>query len=157
MARGLGVRADGIDVPAWWLEIVNRLVQARLKSQETTLTQLGRELAEKAHRGRPWDHGSVGRFLRGENTTREMAEAFAEVLPVPGFTFRARSMAEALEMQGVKSRFDADSTELAQQRQRLEDADRVRDLHQDDAKTHARAVSSLDGPGGRRRGARRPA
>lgn len=153
MPRGIGERSDGIDVPPWWLELLNSIVHAQITAGATSLTKLGADLAEVAGRGRKWDHGSVGRFLRGETLTRQMAEAFPRVVPIPGFVFRAHSLAEALELQAVAERYVAQGqARLTLMNQRLADTDHVRDLHKraqerqgSAAPAHATEVVSSDG------------
>lgn len=109
MPRGRGPRGDHVEVPPWWLRLVNDLVDARIRARETTLTRLGVDLSRAIGRAPYWDHGAVSRFLSGATTTREMAEAFALVLSIPGCVYMARSLAEALELQRVAHHF-ADAT-----------------------------------------------
>lgn len=77
-----------------------------MRARETTLTRLGVDLSRAVGRAPHWDHGAVSRFLSGATTTREMAEAFALVLAIPGCVYIARSLAEALELQRVAHCFD---------------------------------------------------
>lgn len=148
MPRGRGPRSDGIDVPSWWLALLNELVNARLRAKETTLTKIGAELSRAIGRTPHWDHGAVSRFLDGANTTREMAEAFALILPIPSFIYRARSQAEALELQQVIRRFDAVSS--AKREERLSDLDHVLEQHETETRAHGPAINSEHGPGRRR-------
>lgn len=90
----MAARSHGVELPAWWLEYVNKVVQA------TGLTQA--ELATKIRSSsiaEPWDRSTPSRFLAGENTTIEMADALSAYLGIvrPIHVAASRLEAEAFE------------------------------------------------------------
>jgi hypothetical protein len=131
-------RAKGVDLPSWWLEKVRELVDER---EGESLTQLGIELAKTVGREQPWDHSSVSRFLRNQNTTVPMAIAFAELLGLPRPFFIPRSLDEALSLQQVVRKYDAREVGPAQA-ERLASMDNAARLALDEAKGHTARVSS---------------
>jgi adenylate kinase family enzyme len=132
-------RANGVDLPEWWLEKVRELVDERNES----MVQLGKALADVVGRHEPWSHSIVSRFLRNRNTTIDMAEAFVALLGIPRPFFVARSMDEALSYEQVSRRYGAPRLNPEQQR-RLATVDQVVEAAQEEADDQTRKVSSKD-------------
>lgn len=98
-------RAVGIEVPSWWL------THARTAADRYGVAaKLAVDLAKAIDRPAPWDQSAVWRFLTGERTTLEMAEAFTRLLGVPRLVYQARTIEEAFALQAVSARFDDSSS-----------------------------------------------
>ncbi len=136
------VRGRPVDLPPWWL------VSARRKAQGWSLTRLAAALTDVSNRKTPWDHTTVGNFLKNEHATLEMMHAFCflfEGLIEPLIT--ARSFEEAHDLQLVARRYDSNpetasrKVELDKGREQLEKqlADQTAQLDsQDEEGVHSR-------------------
>lgn len=90
-------RGDKIDIPAWWLAAARKAVDA----YPGGLVALGEELATAVGRKFPWSHATVSRFLVGQNTTRQLADAMVEYFDLPPVMFQPRTLEEAMEFRVV--------------------------------------------------------
>lgn len=120
MTPDQGLRGKAVDLPSWWLAKVGELVDERGES----MTQLGQVLADAVGRATPWDHGQVSRFLRGINTTQELAEAFSILLGVPRPFYIPRSLDEAIALTATAKRYEEKNPATsAEQSRRLAEVD----------------------------------
>jgi hypothetical protein len=153
-------RANGVDLPEWWLQKVNALVDER----DESMVELGKSLAVAAGRDRPWSHSIVSRFLENQNTTIDMAEAFSALLGIPQPFFVPRSLDEAIALTATAKRYEVKATTPEQSRRLaeidalLESETRAATLDRsgraaDDDRVHAKDESRARS---RRAGRRRP-
>lgn len=148
-----GTRGKGIVLPDWFLTRINR------DALEYGVAELGRALAIAVDRQEgAWDHSTVSRFLRNENTTAEMAEAFAVLFDLPKVYYVPDSYEAAVELQRAAKRHETPGALSKEQARRLSALDQLRDTEVEASNDQTPRVGSSDEEGtGRRRGVGRTA
>lgn len=87
---------------AWWVRLARPLV----RDYEEGFVQLGKELAKKVGRPRPWSHSLLSRFVANGQCSVELAAGISAFFKLPRPAFVARSRNEAIEMEGIASKYD---------------------------------------------------
>jgi hypothetical protein len=145
-------RGDAVDLPSWWLDRVNEIKELR----GDTITELGKLLAEAAGRATSFDHGTVSRFLNNKVTTRQLTEAFAKLYGIPSPFFEARSLDEAMAMQGLSRKYDVQAANTNRDG-RLRAADQRAEYESKTARDQTEGVTSPNEGAGQHRRPGRPA
>jgi hypothetical protein len=114
-------RGAGVDLPDWFMELV------REAADGINEPALGVALATAIGRDRPWDRSTVNRFVQGEKTTFEMAEAFCVLFSLPRPYHTSVTLEEAIEVQRVSARHATMERVTDEQRRRLAAVDQIRD------------------------------
>jgi hypothetical protein len=139
-------RGDAVDLPSWWLDRVNEMKEHR----GDTITELGKMLAAVVGRATAFDHGTVSRFLNNRVTTRQLTDAFVRLYGIPSPFFEARSLDEAMAMQGLARKYDAPVANSNKDR-RLAAADQRAEHERKTAQDQTDGVTSPDEGAGQHR------
>lgn len=75
------------------------------------MTELAEQLSATAHRHPPWDHTTIGKFLRNEHATEELMYAFSKFFNLPPQIIVPRSYEEADQLMKESRRWDPVSVE----------------------------------------------
>lgn len=151
------LRGRATVLPPWWLEELNQYWDELKRKSDWSMQQLAERLTDLVGRqldGKswPWDRKTVERFLRGENPTEELVDAFCRLFPgLINPTYVARSREEAEALRAVSRKFerklepDATLDRRSERRATLADArSTIEGLAESRGRRHGRTLDSKD-------------
>lgn len=101
MTKDARIRARAVDVPDWWMALLNATIEGYRDADGQRLTQarLAERLSKHAKREEPWSQSMISYFLKGEKVTDDLVLAFSGLfsLPMPYFIAESEAEAEAFE------------------------------------------------------------
>lgn len=99
----MATRGRTIPVRPWW----RLLAAADITRDERGLVELGRDLAKRIKRPRPFDHGTLSNVVHGkQDPTIDLIEAICEEFRLPPPVFFPRTVKEAMAMFDLKTAYD---------------------------------------------------
>lgn len=90
---------------SWWVKLAKDAILADPRG----FVQLGKEMASRIGRSRPWSHTTLIRFMNNDAAlTYDLAQGIAAIYRMPMPMYFARSLPEAVEMQIIAEKYDAE-------------------------------------------------